>query len=356
MTYWDGFEWKSIAVGSNGAVLQLISGVPTWKSSPDITGPTITINGSANMNVAVGGQFTDLGATTDEGTISIDGTVNVNSVGTYPITYSATDANGNTATRTRTVVVYKSQFNYTGSSQTFKVPAGVTSISVDAYGASSTVISDTYTAATNGVGGEGLGGRVQSTLSVTPGQTLNIYVGGSSDFNGQTGWPSAYVGWNGGAGGYKQGGGGATDIRIGGTSLAERVIVSGGGGAGRWDARGGDGGGLVGQDGRAEYHSQTIGHGGTQTAGGGGGHWHGGNSSTNQGSLGNGHVGESISGNGGFGHGGGGYYGGGGGAYNGSGGGGSSYTDPTLCNSNSVIHTQGGNETLGHGRLIITIP
>ena len=55
-------------------------------------------------------------------------------LGTYTITYSA-DATGNTATATRTVAVYQSQFNYTGSVQTFTVPVGVTSISVDAYGA-----------------------------------------------------------------------------------------------------------------------------------------------------------------------------------------------------------------------------
>ena len=111
MLYWNGSAWTSIPVGSNGAVLQLISGVPTWVSSPDITGPTITINGSTNMNVVVGGSFTDPGATTNEGTLTTSGSVNVNSVGTYTITYSAIDATGNTSTATRTVTVYKSQFS-----------------------------------------------------------------------------------------------------------------------------------------------------------------------------------------------------------------------------------------------------
>ena len=49
MMYWDGTAWQTIAVGSAGAVLQIIGGVPTWVSSPDITGPTITLNGNANM-------------------------------------------------------------------------------------------------------------------------------------------------------------------------------------------------------------------------------------------------------------------------------------------------------------------
>ena len=69
MMYWDGSAWQTIAVGSAGAVLQIIGGVPTWVSTPDITGPTITLNGNANMNVVLNGTFTDPGATTDEGTL-----------------------------------------------------------------------------------------------------------------------------------------------------------------------------------------------------------------------------------------------------------------------------------------------
>ena len=33
MQYWDGSTWQIIPVGSNGAVLKLVSGVPTWVSS-----------------------------------------------------------------------------------------------------------------------------------------------------------------------------------------------------------------------------------------------------------------------------------------------------------------------------------
>ena len=241
-------------------------------------------------------------------------------------------------------------FNYKGAVQTWPVPDGVTSVSVDAYGASSSLICDRYLV--NGKDGVGFGGRVECNLSVTPSQTLNIFVGGSSESCGQSGWPSRYVGWNGGAGGYRKGGGGATDIRIGGTSLVDRVIVSGGGGSGSWYARGGDGGGLVGQDGHLEEGGPgiTIGHGGTQSAGGLGGHWHGGSGETLRGSLGYGKVGQSVSGNGGNGHGGGGYYGGGGGAYKAGGGGGSSYTHLTLASS--VVHTQGVQR--GHGKLILS--
>jgi hypothetical protein len=69
-------------------------------------------------------------------------------------------------------------FGYTGAVQTYTVPAGVTKIYVDAIG---------------GRGGmnyyysrPGYGGRVQCALTVTPGQVLNIYVGGRGAGTGYT--------------------------------------------------------------------------------------------------------------------------------------------------------------------------
>ena len=355
MLYWDGSAWQTIAVGSAGAVLQIIGGVPTWVSSPDITGPTITLNGNANMNVIVGGSFTDPGASTDEGTLTTSGTVDVTTAGTYTITYTSTDATGNTATATRTVAVYQSQYNYTGSAQTFTVPAGVTSISVDAYGANGESTQSGYCGGT-----EGKGGRVQADLTVTPGEVLNIYVGGSHYW---TGSGSGTPGYNGGGSG-KRGGGGATDIRIGGTALTDRVLVAGGGGGaygcGGELADGCDGGGLTGETGNRTNSGAYGGTGGTQSAAGTGGASP--DFPAEAGSAGSGANGGSGGGPRGSG-GGGGYYGGGGGASGsgwgwGGGGGGSSYTHPTLCSS--VIHTQGAQavslSVAVHGSLTITIP
>ena len=368
MMYWDGSAWQTIAVGSAGAVLQIINGVPTWVSSPDITGPTITLNGTANMNVVVGGTFTDPGATTDEGTLTTSGTVDVTTAGTYTITYTSTDATGNTATATRTVAVYQSQFNYSGSVQTFTVPVGVTSISVDAYGANGESTQSGYCG-----GYEGKGGRVQADLTVNPGEVLNIYVGGSHYY---TGSGSFGGGWNGGGADGGTGGtagGGATDIRIGGTALSDRVLVAGGGGGAYGCSspsypNGGDGGGLTGQTGNRKNNYAYGGVGGSQSAGGTGGAGTDGNgtwtsaSNGSDGSLGNGGDGNSTRERTGGG-GGGGYYGGGGGAVGrswgwGGGGGGSSYTHPTLCSS--VVHTQGAQavslSVAVHGSLTITIP
>jgi hypothetical protein len=263
------------------------------------------------------------------------------------------DASANTDDGSCIAVV--TQFDFTGSAQTFTVPAGVTSILVDAYGASGTTFSTT-TYGGNAYWGLGKGGRVQTNLTVTPGDVLNIYVGGTT--LNYSGWQSTMGGWNGGGNGGDYGGfagGGATDIRIGGTSLSDRVIVSGGGG-GRKEIptssviNEGHGGGLVGERGAYGFFdpNEVAGQGGTQSNGGQGGCRIG--NCAAAGTLGSGGNGVSIaifSGGGG----GGGYYGGGGGA-DGGGGGGSSYTDPTLCSS--VVHTQGART--GLGQLTITIP
>jgi hypothetical protein len=333
----------------------------------DTVAPVVSLNGSQYINVEIGGTYNDYGASSDGGeTISISGdTVNTSSAGTYVVTYNATDLAGNSSSADRTVTVYKSNFNYTASAQTFIVPPGVTSISVDAYGASSSVSSGNYAGYCGGY--QAKGGRLQTYLSVSPGETLYVYVGGMSvycysgsnnclpgggTYSGQTG------GWNGGGkgSGTSEAGGGATDIRSGGQSLEDRIIVAGGaGGAGSsCQSNGGHGGGLTANDGGYGTNgsgSAKRGRGGSQTSGGLGGSWHNGSPKAGDGAFGVGGNGDDVSGNHGGG-GGGGWYGGGG-AVNkdAGGGGGSSYTHPNRCDS--VVHTKGVQT--GHGKLIITL-
>ena len=58
------------------------------------------------MTVEVGGTYTEEGATSDGGeTVTTGGTVDVNTVGVYTVTYSASDLAGNADTATRTVKV-----------------------------------------------------------------------------------------------------------------------------------------------------------------------------------------------------------------------------------------------------------
>ncbi len=268
-------------------------------------------------------------------------------------------------------------FDYTGGEQTFVVPAGVVEIQFDVMGAEGGDIEGV----TIGWGGTsdididaGNGGQVTGLLPVTPGETLYLYVGGEgSELSG---------GYNGGGdvevcGGTEviaAGGGGASDIRQGGTGLANRAVVAGGGGgvAGngasvyKSTAGSGAGGGLAGQDAELEYVGSPCipGAGGSAVAGGIGGNnscWCGGGLTAGSGALGLG--GNSICAPSGLstcscggtgctsgGGGGGGYYGGGAGICYAGGGGGSSYTDP---GATDVEHSQGSR--IGNGQIIITV-
>ena len=72
--------------------------------------PVITITGSATVTVELGESYSDAGATAMDlyhgvTTVTTSGSVDTNSVGTYLITYTATDKDNNTATATRTVNV-----------------------------------------------------------------------------------------------------------------------------------------------------------------------------------------------------------------------------------------------------------
>ena len=75
----------------------------------DITKPVVTINGS-DMTISLQGTYSDPGATANDnkdGKLSpqTSGSVNTNLKGVYEITYTATDAAGNSGTATRKVTV-----------------------------------------------------------------------------------------------------------------------------------------------------------------------------------------------------------------------------------------------------------
>lgn len=119
-------------------------------------------------------------------------------------------------------------FNFTGGIQTFTVPCGVDTVFLQTWGGQGGAGANGNSNAGPTLGGAGgLGGYAEGWLVVSPGDVLNIFVGG------QGATPTG--GFNGGANGGSQnagGGGGATDIRVGGTAEANRVLTAGGGGGG----------------------------------------------------------------------------------------------------------------------------
>jgi hypothetical protein len=75
----------------------------------DTTAPVVTVTGDNPATVELGTSYTDAGATATDAsgdvTVVTTGSVDVDSVGTYTLTYTSTDASGNEGTASRTVNV-----------------------------------------------------------------------------------------------------------------------------------------------------------------------------------------------------------------------------------------------------------
>ncbi len=237
-------------------------------------------------------------------------------------------------------------FYYTGTTEIFVIEACMGPITFE-------VIAGSGGDANTAEGGNG--GRVQGTMSFAPDDILYINVG-AEGIGGSIDADGVFVG-SGGVYSYNTcgeagAGGGASDIRLNGELLEDRVVVAGGGGgAGGYGATiliGGAGGDLIGGIGENwPSWPDAGGKGGTQDVGGSQGiaccdcpTY------TTDGSLGLGGNGSGDCAGGGGG--GGGYYGGGGACFSG-GGGGSSYTDPSATD---VAHEQGYQN--GEGMIIIS--
>ncbi|MBL9101827.1 MAG: hypothetical protein JNL82_12765 [Myxococcales bacterium] len=202
---------------------------------------------------------------------------------------------------------------FTGASQEFVVPACVSKLTVELWGAQG----GGAKCCDNSIQDDGgKGGYVKAELTVAPGDKLYGYVGGKGVTEGPAGWNGGGTGGQWGAGG-----GGATDLRTGAQQLADRVLVAGGGGGGNCGCpehgAGGDGGALMGDGGTNGGGGFTPGGGASQGAGGGPGSNPGAGGALG---VGGGTIGSPYH----IGAGGGGYYGGGG-AYAAGGGGGSSF-------------------------------
>jgi len=112
-------------------------------------------------------------------------------------------------------------FNYTGSQQTFTIPACVSSIVINASGAQGGTA--TYGPPPAG----GLGANIIGTFAVTPGQVLNIMVG-QMGING-----------SGGCGNLNGGGGGGSFVWDAANSINPLIAAGGGGGSGSCGYSGG---------------------------------------------------------------------------------------------------------------------
>ena len=175
---------------------------------------------------------------------------------------------------TYTVAVTQT-FNYTGSSQLYTVPSGVTSLTVSLSGAGGGGADRGPSAfGTNFSATGGAGALVSGVLTVTPGQKLTFIVGGGGGYS-TTAYSSTPGGFGGGGAGglsctptYTGGGGGGGRSAIQNASGVDLVSSAGGGGAGQNYT--GGAGGLTGGNGGGVVDSLTGGGGGGATTSGGG--------------------------------------------------------------------------------------
>jgi hypothetical protein len=337
-TFAQGYDTSCPKVGtpdgtrfaSRGLDVRIID--PT---APLATSCTLT---ASPETIASGGSAQLTWTTSNAASFSIDhgiGSVTPLSSGSVSVspgsntTYQGTATGpGGTALCSDTIAVTSANptiFDTAGTYQ-FTVPAGVTSLTVRAWGAGAG--SSGGSSAYSGGGG----GYVKGTISVRPGDDFVVIVGGGGGGAGGTYYPAWPI--TGGAGGYAgggkggdkasgtasgAGGGGFSGIFISGTTSP--ILLAGGGG-GHSIYSGGPAGGTSGTAGGGYTRSG----GGTQVAGG--------SSPCHAGSAFQGGAGcNAVSGRWAGGGGGGGYFGGGGGFYGAGsgdsgdgGGGGSSYT------------------------------
>ena len=337
-------------------------------------------NNETNIDFDVADSLIQKGSTTGARFDSWDSTMNMNAgvsglgaaaAGGYIYTVGGTQSNGSTSYYT------------SPGSDTYTVPSGVTSITVKSWGGGG----GGGGGGTDAGGGNGGGsGYSKTTLSVTPGEVLDIYVGSGGTYGS---FSSGSSGSSSGDGG---GGGGYSGVFSSGTPL---LVAPGGGGGGGGDGggstnySGGAGGAGGGTSGVSGSSSNAAGGGGAGTSSSGGSAGSGGNnsgaaggslsggagadganstrgtgSSNNGGSPGGADGGNGDENNnkyaGGAG-GGGGYYGGGGGSGaqssghgsnteytgGGGGGGGSSYTSGTSSTNTAGSGTTPGNSSDG---------
>jgi LPXTG-motif cell wall-anchored protein len=144
-------------------------------------------------------------------------------------------------------------FVYTGAPEDWTVPAGITSITALVCGASgeNMLLGGT---STKFAGRPGHGGCVGADVRVAPGDVIHVRVGGHATTSAG-GWPDGGLMTCPGiiCGG---GGGASSDIRIGGDTLADRVLVGGGGGGGGGGALGGSGGNAGGGTGTIGFNGE----------------------------------------------------------------------------------------------------
>jgi hypothetical protein len=163
--------------------------------------------GNANGVSVTGGDTVEVNSNTYKATIKVAaGTIALtNGNGSATLTCNSSGKWVNSGSRS---------FAYSGDVQKFYMPGGTANgVNIEVWGARGGDVGYSY----GGSGGYTYGKKYKPGVNTL----LYVYVGGVG------GNPDG--GWNGGGSG-ERGGGGASDVRVSGTALGNRIIVAGGGG------------------------------------------------------------------------------------------------------------------------------
>lgn len=306
---------------SNGQFVGASGTTATWKT---LVGSGVTITQTPTSTI-IGATAGAAGASTFV-QFNTGNALDATSSFTYTSSTHVLTTNGTTTPTITGTTATSTVFSYTGSVQSWTVPANTTSVTIGLSGSRSDP---------GGAGGGAAGGSVTGTLAVVPGATYYYCVGGT-----------ASAGCGGGGAGADQARtpGGMSWFSTTSTFQTSTVLfVAGGagaGGAGGSSGSGGAGGGGTGASG-TNGNGANGGTGGSQSTGGPGG----GNGANGAAGAG----GASGAGADPGGAGGGGYFGGGGGGGHatlgsGGGGGGSNFLAVSLSATSSA---QGTNASTG---------
>lgn len=147
-SYTTGSYTVSLTASNNAGAMETVE-EELIINITDLQVPVITLIGDATINVTVGNAYTDQGATaTDDvdgditANIVVVNPVDVDTEGTYTITYNVSDAAGNAATEvTRTVIVAAASNNADGYLFATSETVNLTS-SIEDWGSGTTIVTD----------------------------------------------------------------------------------------------------------------------------------------------------------------------------------------------------------------------
>jgi len=165
-----------------------LSGVVSTPPASDTTAPVITRLGSATVSLNVGETYSDAGATATD---NVDGNitssivtvnpVNVNTAGTYTVTYNVSDAASNAATQvTRSVTVYIAPDTTITDVDTISRPNGSTDHTITIAAGSSNTIYEVRTVSASGtvVGTRTSNGDITVASIPSAGTSATYYITG----------------------------------------------------------------------------------------------------------------------------------------------------------------------------------